>query len=173
MIIVLGPGRCGTSTVARLLHNNLKVSMGKRFRKPDTSNPQGFFEDLDFRDLNHTLLNGESQHFSLEEQIDRLVISSNEHERLWGVKDPRICHLWQIYQKYSARYIICTRRPQFIVKSMITNYGWSEEESKQLLLTRLNGIDKLLEGRDALRIDFSNKREDSELTNLLQNFLGD
>jgi len=168
MIIVLGSGRCGSSTIARLLHNNLGISMGKHFRDPDSTNPQGYYEDLDFRDLNHTVLSNQCSIEYFREQLNILV---NSHRGRWGIKDPRICHLWQEYQKWPAQYILCIRRPQLVVRSMIANYGWSEEESKQLLLTRLNGINKLLEDRDALRIDFSSKRKDSELTNLLQNFL--
>jgi len=168
MIIVLGPGRCGTSTIARLLHDNLNISMGRSFREPDKSNPQGFYEDLDFRDLNQKVLSNQINNSYFQEKLVKLMRSRKEP---FGIKDPRICHLWQAYRPYTARYIVCTRRPQLIVKSLIANYGWSEEESKQLLLTRLNGIDKLLEGRDALRIDFSIKRTESELTNLLTNFL--
>lgn len=168
MIIVLGPGRCGSSAIARILHNNLGVSMGYYFRDPDDSNPQGFFEDLDFRNINEMLLNNQCSIEYFKEQLNRLVRSRKGR---WGIKDPRICHLWQYYQKYDAQFIVCARRPQLIVKSMMTNYSWSENESQQLLLTRLNGIDRLLEGRDALRIDFSIKREDSELINLLQNHL--
>jgi len=54
---------------------------------------------------------------------------------------------------------------------MMANYGWSENESKQLLATRLHGIDKLLEGQDALRIDFSIRRDETELTHLLKRTL--
>lgn len=166
MIIVLGPGRCGTSTIARLLHNSVGITMGTRFRDSDKSNPKGFYEDLDFRDLNHAVLSGQCSDF--EKKLDYLVRS---RMGLWGIKDPRICHLWQHYRKYTARYIVCTRRPQLIVKSMITNYGWSEVECKQVIATRLNGIRLLLEGRDALRIDFSHPRKDTELINLLQRYL--
>ncbi len=166
MIIILGPGRCGTSTVARLLHNNLKISMGAHFREPDSSNPQGFYEDLNFRDLNHAMLNGQCNNF--EFKLDYFI---NSRKEPFGIKDPRICHLWQCYQRYDAQYIVCTRRPQLIIKSLMANYGWSEVECKQLLSARLNGIDKLLEGRDALRIDFSSKRTDSELTNLLTKWI--
>lgn len=166
MIIVLGPGRCGTSTIARLLHTKLNISMGTRFREPDRSNPKGFYEDLNFRDLNHAVLSGQCGNFQFK--LDYLI---NSRKGQWGIKDPRICHLWQNYRLYSAQYIICTRKPQLIVRSMIANYNWSEVECKQLLFTRLNGIRLLLEGRDALRIDFSIKRPDSELIHLLQRYL--
>jgi len=168
MIIVLGPGRCGTSTVARLLHTKLSISMGKSFREPDVSNPQGFYEDLDFKTLNQLRLSDQIDNFYFQEKLVKLMRSRKE---LFGIKDPRICHLWQTYQPYTARYIVCTRRPQLIVKSLIANYGWSEEESKQLVATRLNGIRMLLEGHDALRIDFSIKRTETELTNLLKRYI--
>ena len=168
MIIVLGPGRCGSSTIARLLHNNLGVSMGKRFRESNPSNPKGFFEDLDFLELNQAILEGRYSINHFKKQLGKLIQFKNQNG---GIKDPRICHLWQYYRKYPAKYILCTRRPQLIIRSMIQNYGWSEEESKQLLMIRLNGIDKLLEGKDSLRIDFSDKRNDLELINLLKRFL--
>ena len=168
MIIILGPGRCGTSTVARLLHTELNISMGTRFREPDASNPNGFYEDLDFRDLNHHVLGNQIDIKYFQKRIDELVRSRTG---LYGIKDPRISHLWQTYRRYTAQYIVCTRRPQLIVKSLIANYGWPEVECKQLLATRLNGIDQLLEGRDALRIDFSDKRTDTELIHLLQRYI--
>ena len=45
-VVVLGPPRSGTSTVAGLLHI-LGVDMG-RLRPPNPDNPKGFFEDKDF-----------------------------------------------------------------------------------------------------------------------------
>lgn len=170
MIIILSPGRCGSSTVARLLHTKLNISMGTRFRKPDQSNPRGYYEDLDFRNLNHALLNKQIPINYFQKQLKQLI---NNNIEPFGIKDPRICHLWQYYRAYKARYIICTRRPQLVVKSLVINYGWSEKECKNLLLTRLNGINKMLEGHDALRIDFTYNRTDTELTHLLQRFLNE
>ncbi len=173
MIIVLGPGRCGSSTVARILHNHLQIPMGSRFRLADDSNLNGFFEDLDFRDLNHGALNNQFSMNHFQERVDQLVVKRSERwgEMQWGIKDPRICHLWSHYNTYFAKYIVCTRRPQLIIRSMMANYGWSESESKQLLATRLHGINKLLEGQDALRIDFSIRRDETELTHLLKRML--
>ncbi len=168
MIIVLGPGRSGTSLVARLLHNNLGIKMGDRFREPDASNPKGFFEDLDFRDLNQRRLTNKCSNEYFQTQLAYLV-----HLRRgdWGIKDPRICNLWQAYQKFPAQYIVCDRRPQLIIKSLVSNYGWTEYESRQFLMQRLLGIAKLLEGRDALRLDFTFERDETQLTHLLERFL--
>lgn len=167
MIIILSPGRCGSSTIARLLHTKCNINMGQRFRAPDKSNPQGFFEDLDFRDLNQTALEGKITKQYFQDQLDHLISIKG---KVFGVKDPRICNLWPYYRDYGAQYIVCTRRPQLIIKSLILNYGWSEKDSKNLLITRLAGIEKMLEGKDALRIDFSYKREETKLTHLLRNW---
>ena len=167
MIIVLGPGRSGTSTVARILHNNLGVSMGRRFRSPDDANPQGYFEDLDFRDLNHTAL---WKKISMDIQIKHLFDGRQEP---WGLKDPRICELHSEDSKYikNAKFIVAMRQPEQIIQSMMQHYGWSEEQSGQLLMVRLNGIQRLLEGHAALYIDFSVKRKDSELIKIIQKVL--
>ncbi len=171
MIIVLGTGRCGTSTIARLLHTKLNIPMGERFRPGDDSNLNGFYEDLDFRDLNHHVLNGNCSGF--EKELHCLVTKRQERwgDDQWGVKDPRICNLWRWYKRYDAQYIFCARRSQMVVRSMMANYDWSEKDSNRLVAFRLQGIERLLEGKDALRIDFSTKRDESELTNLLKRIL--
>ena len=173
MIIVLGTGRCGTSTIARLLHNNLQIPMGERFRRSDSSNLNGFYEDLDFRNLNQQVLNNQITNDYFQKEINKLVAKRRERwgSELWGIKDPRICNLWLNYKRYTAKYIWCVREPQMVVRSLIANYGWSERQSRNFMLHRLNGIHWLLRGQDVLRIDFSTKRDESELTNLLKRIL--
>lgn len=170
MILVIGTGRCGSSTIARLLHNNLQISMGERFREPDDSNLNGFYEDLDFRDLNHQILHNRITNDYFQKEIDRHVTKRRERwgGEHWGIKDPRICNLWLNYKRYNAQYIWCVRKPEMVVRSLVANYGWSGRESRHFVAHRLNSITKLLEGQDALRIDFSTKRDESELTNLLK-----
>lgn len=170
MIIVLGPGRSGTSTVARILHNHLGISMGVRFREPNEANPSGYFEDLDFRDLNEAILTNKLDPMVQNYEIGQLF---RKRQEPWGIKDPRISQLYFDYGKYvcNAQFIVAMRKPQLIVRSMMQCYGWSEKESKQLLIIRLDGISKLLEGHEALYIDFSIKREDKELINLIQRWI--
>ncbi len=172
MIIVIGTGRCGTSTIARLIHNNLQISMGARFREADDSNLNGFYEDLDFRDLNHQVLNNQISNDYFQKKIDELVTKRRARwGECFGIKDPRICNLWLNYKRYNAQYVWCVREPDMIVRSLMANYGWSGRESRHFVAFRLNGIERLLEGKDALRIDFSTKRDEAELTHLLTRFL--
>ena len=44
-IIVLGSGRSGTSTVARLCHTRIGVCMGHVLKQGDPLNPNGYYED--------------------------------------------------------------------------------------------------------------------------------
>ena len=55
-IFVIGTGRSGTSTVARLLHDNFDINMGDNFRPANDDNPSGFYEDLDLKRLNDRML---------------------------------------------------------------------------------------------------------------------
>src|SRR5262245_25640620 len=51
-IVVLGPGRCGTSTLTRGLMA-IGVELGNRLKPGMRKNPRGFFEDLDLLDINY------------------------------------------------------------------------------------------------------------------------
>ena len=51
-VVVLGPGRCGTSTIARGLIA-LGIDFGDRLKPAARKNPRGFFEDLDLLSVNY------------------------------------------------------------------------------------------------------------------------
>jgi hypothetical protein len=57
-VIVVGPGRCGTSCVAGVLHR-LGIYMGHRLLPADRTNPYGHWEDSDFVEVNEARLSGE------------------------------------------------------------------------------------------------------------------
>ena len=44
-VLVTGPGRCGSSTVARILHENIGICMGHYLRTGDEQNPKGSYEE--------------------------------------------------------------------------------------------------------------------------------
>lgn len=176
MRLVLGTGRSGTSVIARLLHNNLNIDMGKYFRDPDQLNPKGYFEDLEFRNINAALLNGDK---SQQRKLYQLIVQKNEFppsgKLAWGIKDPRIPQLWEYYQQYinnETKIIVVTRDLEQIIKSMMYCYNWTRQDSINLILTRLYGINQLINNRIVLTIDFSIKRNDKELIDVLANFLG-
>lgn len=107
-VVVLGMHRSGTSLLAGILHR-LGVNMGERFREADEHNPDGYFEDLDWRDLNKLLLAETGGTWYQPPDLESIMtLSENgylcqevrnlvEHKldangtRLWGFKDPRTC----------------------------------------------------------------------------------
>lgn len=168
MILVLGTGRSGTSTIARLLHTEVGVNMGSRFREPDSANPDGYYEDLDFLEVN---TDATLHHEHREALLTQLFASRKE---LWGIKEPRIPHWWREYRAHvthDTKIIIASRAPHLIVQSLKEHYGWNEKISLNVIRERREGIDQLTKGFDTLKIDFTDRRLDSEVTKILTNYV--
>jgi len=137
-IVVLGMHRSGTSLVAGIL-SALGVNMGTRFRPPDIHNQTGYYEDLDWRDLNKSILNltghtwytppskadVEQSLEAFKSKIQSLIILKSVSP-LWGFKDPRTCitipaiyHYISQHSDISPRVIYVRRDMQPVVDSLI------------------------------------------------------
>ena len=139
-IIVTGMHRSGTSLTASLLAA-VGVDMGGNLLPADINNTEGYFEDVDFLDLNRKILHQackpdekghpdwgwtESEH--LDE--DRIALFSEEASELlamrytagrpWGWKDPRTSLLLEFWNALAenARYILVYRFPWDVADSM-------------------------------------------------------
>lgn len=173
-IFIVGIGRCGTSTTARILHTQLGVSMGSRFREPDAGNPQGYWEDLDFRDINQLVMTqtwGGLHLFvrSLKTLIDARIAAG----RPWGVKDPRLCYLLPYYLMFcpDARIVWCVRDHAQVIESLTQRFGCSLEVATPEVARRENLVDSLLTDRADLVLDFSKRRTDEELATFLKSLV--
>jgi hypothetical protein len=134
---------------------DMGVHMGARFRPADEHNPDGYWEDLDFRDVNQALLEGRiptewykilfAHHLSV-----RMVFFCGD--RPWGFKDPRMCHtLWQVKEYMpKARHIRLHRDAVDVVKSCVRCYGWPQDKAVGLIAYREKMLDTHLP-RDAAR----------------------
>ena len=54
-VIILGMHRSGTSLMVNVLYK-LGVNMGRIFKKKNYTNPLGFYEDINFIDLNKYII---------------------------------------------------------------------------------------------------------------------
>jgi hypothetical protein len=125
-VVVLGMHRSGTSLVAGILER-LGVRMGERFREPDVHNPDGYYEDLDWRDLNKKILREShgswweppaeidviSLRGSMAGEIHGLVDQKQEDAagQLWGFKDPRTAlTIPLIHDFLPDPFYVCVRR---------------------------------------------------------------
>lgn len=132
--------RSGTSLVASLL-SALGVDMGQRLLPPDKGNPRGYFEDINFLELQRRLLSeaclpNDGGHpdwgWTESEQLSRktfkdfipraksMLASRVEGRGLWGWKDPRTTLLLDFWDRLldDAHYVFVYRFPWDVADSM-------------------------------------------------------
>jgi hypothetical protein len=174
-VFVFGTGRCGTSTVARLLHERLGVCMGQRFRQPCDDNPEGFYEDLDFKEGNEWVLNQRkvTQVTHWFSAVKSTIARREDAGVLWGLKDPRLCYLGEFYLTLcpDAQIVWCDRSIQAVAESMGRCYRWSPQAARDEAHRRKGMLWSLLKERDTLRLAFDEPRTDDDLVEKLTAYL--
>jgi hypothetical protein len=159
-LIVVGPGRCGTSAVAGVLRY-LGVFMGHEFIEPDASNPYGHWEDREFFALNSAFLSG-APASTWKGRAKALIESRYQLAVPWGWKDPRTCDVLQHYLSLlrKPRFIRCRRAPEEIHASIMNAYGgvesngWTWESAERLQQQRDQVLDRILPRYDTMEVDF-------------------
>lgn len=151
MILVVGPGRCGTSSVARILHEN-GVSMGHLMNRADRYNPAGYYEDMELLEVNRAFFRGKINEDTFVFMVRNIL--DNRYEP-WGLKDTRLCHLLPFYLPLLAnpRFIRCRRPKEDIIKSMMRSLSWSEEKARKNVETAEGKLDLYLTGKDVLEVN--------------------
>ena len=124
--------RSATSLVAKGLAS--EVFMGHDYQPGNEGNPQGYYEDLEFANMNDAILRdaGGSWMDPPSEQaikvagkfyrtkIERLVKDRNAQYQLWGFKDPRTTLTYSLWQPFlaSPHLICCFRDPHEVAESL-------------------------------------------------------
>ncbi len=141
VIVVLGPGRCGTSTLARGLIS-LGIAFGDRLKPAMRKNPRGFFEDLDLLDINyraHAVLklrrNGSSVGWipdeawqtaalaPLRDQVQRLIRQRFQGHPVWGFKVGGVMRILPFWEQVLTEldqdisYVLAIRHPASVARS--------------------------------------------------------
>lgn len=131
-IVILGMHRSGTSLIAGLCQR-LGVNIGTVLRVGDRANPDGYFEDLDWRALNKWLINTAGgtwydppSRAEVSRQAHRLepiirALIEWKSKGTWGFKDPRTCLTIHALHEHFAdpRYVIARRPTEEIVDSLV------------------------------------------------------
>ncbi len=140
-IVVLGPGRCGTSTIARGLIA-LGIDFGNRLKPATRKNPRGFFEDLDLLSVNYEVharlglrRNGSSVSWIADDtwrQADLAPLQARARQvirrrfdgaAVWGCKVGgmmRILPFWrQVFEAedQNVAYVLAIRHPASVARS--------------------------------------------------------
>jgi hypothetical protein len=132
-VLVLGRGRSGTSCISNILHE-MGVNMGDRLKPSNVNNRKGFFEDLDFLELQMKMTDWRSPNVNqldehlMEEYIN--LIKQKEKQKLWGVKDPLLCFFFPIFNKICSSEILVINVNRNIIHSanslVSRSYRWHE-----------------------------------------------
>lgn len=162
IFIVTGVGRCGTSTVSRILQEHFHIIMG--YEQNDLN-----YEDKEFVKLNENILMG---HFSFPyylAHLEDLIKKRSQTNMEWGLKDPKTSYTLGLFLSVIENPIIirCTRDTDLIIESLMRNYRWDEEKARRVCQDRGTRLDNLLDNRDHLVIDFTTRKTDGEIINEL------
>lgn len=126
-VIVVGPARSATSTVARILHTQCGVCMGHNLRKASENNPDGYYEDLPIQRLNMAL----RRHIGYHLYRRRMTAVAEDRALCgaWGFKDPTACQVIQHVIKVfpEATYIRCVRPYEQVLASQLRIYNATKE----------------------------------------------
>ena len=152
IIVVLGMHRSGTSLISGLL-NKMGVNMGKRLLSPSVENPKGYFEDLDFFDLNSKILKEAGGDWNLppnkevllkvmeknKNKFEDIINRKNKNGKLWGWKDPRTVLTIDGYTNFlsikKTKFIIVFRNPLTIAHSL------NKKKKKKFRLNVIDGLE--------------------------------
>jgi len=163
MIFVTGVGRCGTSTVARVIHQNNVACMGHRFSVADKHNIDGYWEDLDIAESGvppvhpyfYTLL--------------RTIHGSYGCTRPIGYKHPRLVDLvsrdeW--LQLMPRAVFVCVRSKEKVIRSMMRKSGNSKSVVESFYRFRKRNLNKnLINLPFVYTIDMDHMRSDEWVLN--------
>ncbi len=160
--LVIGTGRCGTSTVAGLLHNKLGVFMGESFLPPDKDNPDGYYEDSEFVSYNHRFYRRGLDIQNWLAYVLRLISQRQAMGRPWGIKSIRMTEVLGLYLGFfdNPKIIYCQRNMEDTLASFKRCYSWADAQAKNIYWFRKKVADRLLQGRDYLSLDFNERRTD-------------
>lgn len=161
--LVFGTGRSGTSFVAGILHNHLGINMGSEFPESDGENPDGFWEDLDFYNLNKDF---RFHGLPFDDFIKSLrnLFKQKSVGKLWGIKESRLAYCLGIYLALidDPKLIWCTRDRNLVIKSCIRWYGWPRQIAEITHDNRYMMIRNVLKGKDYLKIHFTDDKKSKE-----------
>lgn len=158
--LVFGAGRCGTSTVARILHEQLGICMGDAFIPADKDNPLGYFEDKEFVRLNHQLLVLGFDVRAWMRAVTDLVIARQNKGMPWGIKNIRMAEILGLFLCLfdNPKLIYCIRRKEDTIASFMRchSFSYTHYDATTTYWYRTRRIERLLQGRDCLSLDFTN-----------------
>lgn len=165
-VIVVGVGRTGTSTVCRLIHEKLGIRMFMTsFLRPDQWNPDGYYED---RLVKQTLKDVKRGAKTVGEAARRIHYEFEQGTVPWGFKLQPLGKMPPgLLEAFEPRAVIsCVRNRNVTMKSINGWRNWNHgmDRAAETYDRRSVAVKRILHGWSVLVLDFTDKRDDDELT---------
>lgn len=170
--------------------SKLGVDVGKRLLNPNVANPLGYFEDVDFFELNKRILRAAGGNWKTPPETNTILAQKNKFRKqirdlvckkeseLWGWKDPRTSLTIQLYLPFlkNAHFIVCHRDPKEVARSLAQRENWKIQKGirlKKIYDERINSFFKKYNKLQKLDINYENITSNSEeaIDNIIR-FLG-
>jgi hypothetical protein len=187
-VIVLGMHRSGTSALAGML-SLLGIQFGKSLFLPHADNPRGYWEHKAIVDLNDRILAalGSSwddmrlpqQTWWTDERITpfrtelvRILCRDFAKERLWGLKDPRLCRLVPLWYDIlnelgcHACFILIHRHPLEVAYSLRKRNGFDLRKSGLLWLEHNLLSERWTRGRSRIFASYDQILDQPKVTSI-------
>lgn len=188
VVIVVGPGRSGTSTLTRGMAA-LGVELGDNLKPASRKNPKGFFEDLDILDINQRLhrLFGltttgsdvrpeDQRHFAsasvnaLHDEAVDLMRRRFGRFPIWGFKSGGVLRLLPFWERVfetlhlQPSYVVALRHPVSVARSRarLNPLRGRQEKSDLEWLSRMVPYFHLLRAHPLAVVDYDRLMEGPE-----------
>ncbi len=185
-VCMLGMHRSGTSALAGVL-NRLGVDLGGQPMRTGYDNIRGFWEHVELVGVHQQLLAAMGSDWDdprplpedwwrastvlpFRQQIAEIVRRDFANSPLWGIKDPRLCRLWPLWQTVldelgiASRFVIIVRHPQEVEGSLFARNGFPQWRSRLLYLQHLLAAEKQTVGRPRVFITYAQLLRDWRAT---------
>jgi hypothetical protein len=137
-LIIAGFHRSGTSLLTQVL-DKAGLFIGDDLLDANPHNPKGHFEDVEVIRLHDRLLAAGGRTWQVTEgfiphiprhhwaAFEAFVTSRNRDHRLWGFKDPRVCHFLSLWKHLvpDAKIVMVFRHPASCVHSLERRHAWN------------------------------------------------
>lgn len=170
MIFVVGTGRSGTSTVARILHFDDICCMGHKFPKANEYNPRGYYEDYHTRHkLQHLLLAGQTKKFIAG--MEKYHKDNHCTCDIVGYKKPELCDVdRKVWVALNPEAVYWAIRDEDLVIDSLERFmkrsgrvKWNREVCEENYHYRMAAIKKNLGGLPFLKIiDFGREKRSDQ-----------
>lgn len=179
-VIVLGIPRSGTSTVARILAEQMNFLMALEYAPPDWRNPGGFYEDISLISLNESFLNrGRKKRIYYSEWrieflqfMDCLYEEAIKQNKNWGFKETRAIFppvFGTIVEQYADPiFVYCKRDYDLTIVSLQKCFDYEYDVATLIYDERAIVIERILKGKNPIIIDYKDKKlADAEIKDIL------